>query len=340
MDAGRDGARAPRDGMVRVSVRVRDLRVSTKLFAGFGVVTALLVIISVLAVLRLSEAQTRWTLSSSGIASVDGIDKVQTAYLQVRKDLSDIAVAVDPPRRTDAHRPDDAGPDRVGLGLADLPGVRPAPQSADQEKYTQGVAQWRSAVQALLPLAQNSDLTAFVAQRAATTTAVGKDINAALDAMNDAEAASAKQMAADGRTAYRQAVGVLVGCTVLAVLLAAAVSVRLARSIARPLDRVVTVVGGAGPSVAWTSGWTTTVATRWVAWRRRRTRVLGVPVRRDAGGDRQRHQPGRVQRGADDRGDPVVVRGPRSRRRSRRWSPPPPSRSVPASAPWRPPGSR
>ncbi|WP_380174710.1 methyl-accepting chemotaxis protein [Kineococcus sp. DHX-1] len=218
---------------------------STKLFAGFGVVTALLVVISVLGVLRLSEAQTRMDyLSSSGIASVDGIDKVQTAYLQVRKDLSDIAVAVDPAstqKLTDQLTQDQSALDAAWQTYL---GSQPTSSPADQQKYTQALAQWRTASQALLPLAQESDLTAFVAQRAATTTQVGKDVNAALDAMNDAEAASAKSVAAEGRTAYHQAVGVLAGCTALAVLLAAAVSVVIARSIARPLDRVVTVVEG------------------------------------------------------------------------------------------------
>jgi methyl-accepting chemotaxis protein len=225
--------------------RVRDLKVSAKLFAGFGLVTVLLVVIAVLGIVRLGQAQEKMDyLSSSGVASVDGIDKVQTAYLQVRKDLSDIAVAQDPATvtsLTDQFTQDQATLDeRWTTYLASDPASSPA----DQQKYTQGLAQWREAAKALIPLAVANDLPAFVQQRSTTTTAVGKEINAALDAMNGAEAASAKRIAADSQAAYHQAVTVLLACTVLAVLLAIAVSVTIARSIAKPLERVVAVVEG------------------------------------------------------------------------------------------------
>ncbi|WP_328291862.1 methyl-accepting chemotaxis protein [Kineococcus sp. NBC_00420] len=224
---------------------VRDLRVSSKLFAGFGVVCLLLLVVTGLGIARLGQAQTNLdNLSTSGVASVDTIDKVQTAYLQVRKDLSDVAIALDAASTQKAT--DQLSKDQTALDAAWTAYLATDPASTTQQQgvYTQSLAQWRTASEALLPLAGQADLTAFVTQRTATTTEVGKTVNSALDTMNGVEAQAAKTIATDGATAYHQAVIVLAGCAGVALLLAVVIAVVIARSIARPLAQAVGVVEG------------------------------------------------------------------------------------------------
>ncbi len=262
---------APRDGMVRVSVRVRDLRVSTKLFARFrgGDGAA-------------GHHQRVGCTASQRGADQDGLPLLLGDRLRGRHRQGPDRVPPGPqgPQRhrgrrrplldADAHRPDDAGPDRVGLAwqtyLASDPPAAPPTRRSTPRAWRSGAARSRRCCRWLrTPTSRRSSHSGRDDDR-------GRQGHQRRPGRHERRGGGVREAdAADGRTAYRQAVGSSSAAPLLAVLLAAAVSVVIARSIARPLDRVVTVVEGS-PSVAWTSGWTTTVATRWVAWRRRRTR--------------------------------------------------------------------
>ncbi|WP_380174414.1 Tar ligand binding domain-containing protein [Kineococcus sp. DHX-1] len=64
--------------------RMRDLKVSSKLFAGFGVVCVLLVTLIVLGSTRLAAAQANLDdLYSSSMASVSAVDDVKVNFLQM-----------------------------------------------------------------------------------------------------------------------------------------------------------------------------------------------------------------------------------------------------------------
>ncbi|PRY07341.1 Tar ligand binding domain-containing protein [Kineococcus rhizosphaerae] len=140
--------------------RVRDLRVSSKLFARFGIVSILLIIVSVLAISRLGTAQANMDyLSTSGIASVDTIDKVQIAFSVVRSDIADAALTPDAAGTTAAINQLATDQTALDAAWAAYLGTSPASSDTQQAAYTTALADYRTAVQTLIPLAQANDLS-------------------------------------------------------------------------------------------------------------------------------------------------------------------------------------
>ncbi len=225
--------------------RMRDLRVSVKLALGFSLVGVLLVLVAGVGIQRLSAAQTKMDyLSTSGIASVDSIDKVQNAFTTLRLDIANAALTPDAAGTTAALAQTDSDNQALDAAWTTYQGTDPAASAAAQQAYTEAIASYRSAAQGLVPLAEDNDLAGFVALRTSTVTPAGDKVGQALAEINKAEAESAVQLAAEGKSAYRQAVAVLVACVLVALLLAVVVAVLISRSIARPLGRAVTVMEG------------------------------------------------------------------------------------------------
>ncbi|MEZ0493337.1 methyl-accepting chemotaxis protein [Kineococcus sp. TBRC 1896] len=225
--------------------RLRDLRVSGKLAVGFGVVGVLLLLVAGVALQRLSSAQdTMDYLATSGIASVDRADEVQIAFGVVRMDVANAALTPDAAGTAavlEQLKTDSAALDAAWQAYLD---TDPAATDAEQGAYTEAIAGYRDAAQALVPLALANDLSGFVAQRTATLDPQSVVVTTALDRVNEAEAADAVRIAADGRASYRHAVALLVGCVLLALALSVVVAVLITRSIARPLGRAVSVMEG------------------------------------------------------------------------------------------------
>ncbi|MEZ0166480.1 methyl-accepting chemotaxis protein [Kineococcus sp. LSe6-4] len=225
--------------------RLRDLRVSAKLALGFGLVSALLVLVAGVGLQRLGAAQdTMDYLSTAGIASVDRADKVQTAFAVVRLDVANAALTPDAAGTTAALQQLDADGKALDAAWQEYIDTDPAASSAELTAYTDALAAYRDATQALVPLAEANDLTGFVAQRTATLNPQGAKIATALDRIVEVESADAVRLADEGKAAYRQAVVVLLACVAVALALAVVVAVLISRSIARPLGRAVTVMEG------------------------------------------------------------------------------------------------
>ncbi|MEW1959684.1 methyl-accepting chemotaxis protein [Kineococcus sp. NPDC059986] len=225
--------------------RLRDLRVASKLFAGFGVVCLLLLIITALALSRLGAAQDNLnTLSVSGVASVDGVDKVQTAFGLVREDLANSALSPDDTTSAAANQKLSSDQDALDAAWTAYLKTYPGSTTTQQNTYTSALADYRSAAKALQPFADANDLAGFVAQRASAVDPTAAKAASALDTLATVEAKAAVTMASDGKDAYHQAFAVLLSCAALALGLAIAISVLIARSIARPLAQTLSVVEG------------------------------------------------------------------------------------------------
>ncbi|WP_255515042.1 hypothetical protein [Quadrisphaera sp. INWT6] len=80
----------------------------------------------------------------------------------------------------------------------------------------------------------SNDLAGWVAVRDADVVPVAGVAIKALDAITVTEKDAALAVAAESRAAHRSAVALLVGCSLLAVLVAVAIGVVVARSVTRP----------------------------------------------------------------------------------------------------------
>ncbi|WP_218974316.1 methyl-accepting chemotaxis protein [Streptomyces sp. NP160] len=223
--------------------RFADLRIAHKLFAGFGAVCLLLAVISGLALTRLSQAQQNLDeLATSGLVSVDTADRSATALLLVRFDVANLALAKTPDalaKATAALQSDDAALDTAWKAYLES---GPSSTREQQEAFTSALVQYRAATAKLVPLAEAGDTEGFIAVREQEATPPAKAAFAAVDAITETEVSTAAQMAVDGRSAYRSSVLVVSTCALAALLLAAAMAVVVARSVTRPLSKVVTVM--------------------------------------------------------------------------------------------------
>ncbi|PWJ53860.1 methyl-accepting chemotaxis protein [Quadrisphaera granulorum] len=222
-----------------------DLKVAHKLYAGFAVVCLLLGVISTVALVRLNQAQDNLkVLSESGVASVDASGDTIAAFRLVRLDI--VAVALAPDEASTAQAVKDAQAAEVALDQQwkDYLATFPASTPTQQQAYTSALATYRKIAEELMPAAEASDLATFTAGRKAKLTPAAKVVEAALQDIQKTENDAADQMAADGEAAYKSAVAVLVGCSVLALLLAVAIAVVVARSVTKPLAAVVRIMGG------------------------------------------------------------------------------------------------
>ncbi|WP_255471944.1 methyl-accepting chemotaxis protein [Quadrisphaera setariae] len=225
--------------------RLADLRVAHKLFAGFGVVCILLVAVAGIGVVRLGQAQENLrTLSESGLASVDAVDKTATAFVTLKFDLANAALTPDAAGTDKALATLDADQKKLDEQWKAYRGSSPASTPAQQEAFTSALARWRTAVEGVIPLAKANDLSGFVEQRAEKVFPEAAAAATALADLTKAETEAAAATADHGESAYRAAVALLVGCAALAVALAVAMALVVSRSVTRPLARVVEVMTG------------------------------------------------------------------------------------------------
>ncbi|PWJ47862.1 methyl-accepting chemotaxis protein [Quadrisphaera granulorum] len=225
--------------------RLADLRIAHKLLAGFTVVCALLALVAGLGVMRLGQAQANLEeLSSSGVESVMAVGALQDSFMDVRLDIANIGLAPDTAGKQKAQEQLTA--DRATLDDAwkRYLAARPASTPDQQSAFTSAIADYRTAGDKLIEPAMRNDLATYMQLRADVVVPVATQVQTALDALSASEADAAKAMSDRGAAAYRSAVAVLIGFSALAVAFAIATAVVVARSITRPLGRVIDVQTG------------------------------------------------------------------------------------------------
>ena len=224
---------------------LRDLKVASKLFAGFGVVCLLLAVVVAVGISRLQDAQANLdVMSRSGIASVDTVGDVRSAYLQVRMDVTNAALATSPQGVDDALAAMTATDAALDAAWQDYLASSPGSAAADRDAFEQELADYRSAREQLVTFAEAGDVDGYIAYRPSTITPVAKQITETLTTLSEAESAAAADIAAQGSGEVRAAVVVLLVLGALAVAVAIAVAIAVARGIARPLAKTLTVVQG------------------------------------------------------------------------------------------------
>ncbi|WP_370591605.1 methyl-accepting chemotaxis protein [Quadrisphaera oryzae] len=225
--------------------RLANLKIAKKLALGFGVVCLLLLTVSTIGVVRLGEAQANLkALAGSGLASVESADKTALAFSQARFDLANAALTPDAAGTAKAVATLDADQKALDAQWTAYLASAPASTAAQQQAYTSALAEWRTAAQQLIPLAEANDLNGFVALRAKAATPAANAASAALADIAVSENEAAATMAQQGQDAYRSAVAVLVGCSLAALVLAVVIGSLVSRSVTRPLGRVVEVMAG------------------------------------------------------------------------------------------------
>ncbi|WP_370591518.1 methyl-accepting chemotaxis protein [Quadrisphaera oryzae] len=225
--------------------RLADLRVAHKLYVGFAVVCLLLLVVAGVSASRLTQAQANLDqLAGSGLASVDTADRAALALLQVRFDAANLALVTDPSAIADAVKTlqtDDAALDAAWTKYQES---GPASSADQQSAFTSALTAYRAALQKMVPLAQSNQVEAFLEVRTQEATPAAKAAFTAVDAITQTELKSAADLAAQGQTAYRAALALLVGCAVTALALAVGIALVVARSVTRPLAKVVAVMAG------------------------------------------------------------------------------------------------
>ena len=223
--------------------RLADLRISHKLFTGFAAVCLLLLLVAGVGITRLGQAQADLhELATSGLTSVDTADRTALALMLLRFDVANLALASSPDAaQTAATRlqDDDAALDAAWQAYLDSD---PTSSEAERSAFTSGVAQYRAALDEMVPLALAGRTDEFVAVREADATPAATAAFAAVQQVTQTELDSAAAMSAEGQRSYRSAVAVLLACAAVAIALAVAVGTLISRSVTRPLARVVAVM--------------------------------------------------------------------------------------------------
>ncbi|WP_432504237.1 HAMP domain-containing methyl-accepting chemotaxis protein [Kineococcus arenarius] len=222
-----------------------DMRVVPRILSGFAVVCALLVCLGAIGAVELRIAQSRLhDMYSSTVASASALGEVGTAFKQSNKDLPDLALAADAGARAEVQAQtaaDDAALDDAWEAYL---ATSPSATTAERAAFETDLAAWRTARETLTALALAGDTAGFVAARSTTTTPHSEEVSADLAALVDGEHTAAAASAAAGEATYRRSLALIVGITGLALLLAAAISVLLGKSISLPLSLVVPVIEG------------------------------------------------------------------------------------------------
>ncbi|WP_309225365.1 MCP four helix bundle domain-containing protein [Quadrisphaera sp. INWT6] len=151
--------------------RLADLRISHKLFTGFSAVCLLLLLVAGVGITRLGQAQADLhELATSGLTSVDTADRTALALMLLRFDVANLALASSPDAaQTAATRlqDDDAALDAAWQAYLDSD---PTSSEAERSAFTSGVAQYRAALDEMVPLALAGRTDEFVAVREADAT--------------------------------------------------------------------------------------------------------------------------------------------------------------------------
>lgn len=224
---------------------MRDMKVASKLYAGFGVVCLLLAAVAALGISRLGSVQTHLDLlSTSGVASLRTIGDVKSASLTVRMDLSNAALqpdALSAEKSLEQMATDDDSYDKAWAAYL---ASSPAASEADRAKAEELLAQYKTGRSELIELIRARDQAGFLATRAEKTTPISKALVAQLDAISSTEQEAAAKIAQQGNRDYHTAVTSMVALGTVALIVAAVVATMVARSVARPLARTLSVVRG------------------------------------------------------------------------------------------------
>ncbi|NAZ77278.1 HAMP domain-containing protein, partial [Kineococcus sp. T13] len=224
---------------------LRDLKVASKLFAGFGVVCLLLAVVVAVGISRLGSSQANLHgLSTSGVASVQYVGDVRASFLQMRLDITSAALP-STPEQTAKQLDAMAGADGVyDEAWKAYQASSPNARAEDRDEVEELLAQYRTSRETLVAAATNKDIDAYVAERDSTTAPIAKEITAQLGVLRDAEAQAAADLGEQGSSDYHTAVTLLLVIGAAALAIATAVAIAVARSIAGPLAKTLTVVRG------------------------------------------------------------------------------------------------
>ncbi|NAZ86476.1 methyl-accepting chemotaxis protein [Kineococcus indalonis] len=225
--------------------RLRDVKVAPKLFAGFGVVCLLLAVVVGVGISRLQSSQANLDkLSTLGVASVEGVGEVRALFLQGRMDITNAALVTTPAGVTDnveAMQATDTALDEAWQAFQQTA----SPESAEERAaFEDELAQYRSARQELVTFAQAGDVDGYIAFRTSDVAPLAAEMMDELETLASIESDGAATLAAEGKSDVRTAVILLIAIGALAIAIGIAVAVTVARGIAGPLARTLSVVQG------------------------------------------------------------------------------------------------
>ncbi|WP_106213912.1 methyl-accepting chemotaxis protein [Kineococcus rhizosphaerae] len=224
---------------------LRDLTVTSKLFAGFGVVCLLLAGVVLLGVNRLGTSQaTVSAMSSVVVPGVESIGEVKADFLASRLDLANAALTNDAAATQAAEAAMAADDQALDTAWARYLATYPVSTQADRDTFASTLSQFRASRQQLLTLAEKDDIVGFIRVREAETTPLAEKALTTINTIRAAEVANAVATSDHGASAYRTTVVVLIVLGALALVVAAVVAVVVSRSVSAPLARTLTVVRG------------------------------------------------------------------------------------------------
>jgi methyl-accepting chemotaxis protein len=225
--------------------RFRDLRVATKLFASFGVVCVLLLVVVVLSLTRLSSSQDRLDkMFNQTAVSASMIGQVRTAFTQLRLDGANIALAQTKEGQEAAIATLKANDTAFDGAWANYLKAHPAATEAQRAATVAAVAKYRDVRTEQLAMAEKGDIKGYIAYRDKYTTPVSKALAVKIDQLDKSESAAATRSSKDGKSAYNAAFVLLVVVAVVALLFAVGLAFVISRAISVPLGKVVKVMNG------------------------------------------------------------------------------------------------
>ncbi|MEW1957127.1 methyl-accepting chemotaxis protein [Kineococcus sp. NPDC059986] len=223
---------------------LRNLRIASKLLIGFGLVSLLLAVSTVIGLVRLGQAQDNLDeLSTSGIASVSAMGETKATLLQVRADVPNIVLA-SPDKRAAQRDKFDADDKLLDAAWAKYLQTGPSSTAAQRDAFTATLAQYRSVRTQMLQYAMDGDVANFTPYRETTVNPVTTLLMQQIADLVTAENKAAADLAARGGATYRSSVLVLVLVGAVSLAFAVAATVLITRSIARPLGLTLRVVEG------------------------------------------------------------------------------------------------
>ncbi|MEJ5914287.1 methyl-accepting chemotaxis protein [Pseudokineococcus sp. 1T1Z-3] len=223
--------------------RVRDLRVATKLFAAFGVLTLMMLTIVGTALVQQEHAQQRLdAMYEENLQSVASVSAARLDIQKMRQDTTRAQVGlIDPPsleRAVAENQEHEASLLQSWASYDRDTAAAPADQRAAAWAL---VGQWREARQALFTYAEAGDNAGFTAHRDEFVTPLSNQIGDAMDDLLAQELADGAAAATEGQQDFVMTMVLLVAITVAALAVAVALAVVVSRSICRPLERVLRI---------------------------------------------------------------------------------------------------
>ncbi|PWJ54957.1 methyl-accepting chemotaxis sensory transducer with TarH sensor [Quadrisphaera granulorum] len=225
-----------------MSRALADLKIAHKLSAGFAVVCVLLAVVCGVGVVKLGKAQnTLEYVSTSAVPSLLTSRDTAQAMVQVRYDLAHLALVTEPSDIADAGKTLTESTAALQAAWKAYLDSDPYTTVAQRQAFIDPFQAFTADLPALRSLAEANDMIGFVKADEKALPAVTAAM-AALVTITQVEQANVDALTARGESDYRTALGLLLGCAVLAVALAVLVAVVITRSINRPLARIVQVM--------------------------------------------------------------------------------------------------